>query len=406
MTERTLILGGGLIGLSSAVRLAHAGYAVTVIDDDADRQAASWGNAGHIAVEQVEPLASPAALRSAWRRRFAAGGALDLPARQVATWGPFAARYLGASTPARFAHGRAVLGELLADSLPAWLRLAETIGAPDLIRREGHLMVWEGADAAARRAAWEAAETGTATIGDATPADRATLAAIIAAPIAGTARFDGSAQIADLRRLADALEAAFSALGGRIVRTTARLSVERSHAGVAGFEADRVLVAAGARSAAPMRAAGHRVPLIAERGYHLRACADRWPADLPPIVFEDRSMIVTRYADCVQAASFVEFAAANAPPDPRKWERLEQHIAELGLPIGGPYVRWIGARPTLPDYLPAIGRSRSVPNLFYAFGHQHLGLTLAATTAERVAALMDGADGPAALAIERFGGSA
>jgi D-amino-acid dehydrogenase len=54
--------------------------------------------------------------------------------------------------------------------------------------------------------------------------------------------------------------------------------------------------------------------------------------------------------------------------DPRKWERLETHIAQLGLPVAGPFARWMGCRPTLPDYLPAIGRSARLDNLFYAFG--------------------------------------
>ena len=101
-------------------------------------------------------------------------------------------------------------------------------------------------------------------------------------------------------------------------------------------------------------------------------------------------MIVTRYRDTVQAASFVELGHPDAPADPRKWARLERHVADLGLPIAGPYQRWMGCRPTLPDYLPAIGRARGADNLFYAFGHQHLGLTLAAVTADLVTALIDG----------------
>ncbi len=118
-------------------------------------------------------------------------------------------------------------------------------------------------------------------------------------------------------------------------------------------------------------------------------------------------MIVTRYADRVQAASFVELGHPDAPPDPRKWQRLEAHVAALGLPIAGPFTRWMGARPTLPDYLPAIGRSRRAANLLYAFGHQHLGLTLAPVTAELVAALVDGRTPGVDMTpfdLERFGG--
>jgi len=118
-------------------------------------------------------------------------------------------------------------------------------------------------------------------------------------------------------------------------------------------------------------------------------------------------MIVTRYAGAVQAASFVELTRPDAPPDPRKWERLERHVAELGLAMRPPFTRWMGARPTLPDYLPAIGRSRRATNLLYAFGHQHLGLTLAPITAELVAALANETNPDIDLApfdLERFGG--
>jgi D-amino-acid dehydrogenase len=116
--------------------------------------------------------------------------------------------------------------------------------------------------------------------------------------------------------------------------------------------------------------------------------------DMPPVVFEDRSMIVTRFESGLRAASFVEFSSLSAPPDPRKWQRLRTHAAALGLPIEVDARPWIGARPTLPDYLPAIGRSDRAENLLYAFGHQHLGLTLGPLTGEIIAALATGAPPP------------
>lgn len=119
-------------------------------------------------------------------------------------------------------------------------------------------------------------------------------------------------------------------------------------------------------------------------------------------------MIITRFAGGLRAASFVEFAARAAPPDPTKWATLRSHVAELGLPFDLPGKPWMGARPTLPDYLPAIGRSARARNLLYAFGHQHLGLTLAAVTGELVAALATGKPSPIDLAPfdpARFGGT-
>lgn len=117
-------------------------------------------------------------------------------------------------------------------------------------------------------------------------------------------------------------------------------------------------------------------------------------------------MIVTRFASGVRAASFVEFGRADRPADPRKWARLRKHVAALGLSFRLPGREWMGARPTLPDYLPAIGRSRYAHNLLYAFGHQHLGLTLAAITGEAVGAIARGEPSPVDLGpfdIDRFG---
>lgn len=374
------VVGGGIIGLSSALALADRGHRVTLLDAASGREAASWGNAGHIATEQTAPLASPDTLRSLPRRLFLFGGALGLPPSQIGSWGPFAAELLAAATPARFAAGQAALKALLAQSLPAWRALADRLGG-DLLAEDGHIVAWESARTAAKgRAAWAAQDTGTARFADSPPPFGT----------AGAIRFTGTAQVRDLSALADALEDAARDRGVRIVRTNATLKVVGNRAYVPGHDADLVLVTAGIRSRPLLEPTGHRVPIIAERGYHLRASADRWPADLPPVVFEDRSIIVTRYADRVQVAGFVELVHPDAPPDPRKWRRLERHVAALGLPIAGPYTRWMGSRPTLPDYLPAIGRSERTPNLLYAFGHQHLGLTLAPITATLVAALVEG----------------
>lgn len=408
MQGKMIVIGGGVVGLASALALARAGYRVTVIDDDPAREAASWGNAGHIAIEQVAPLASWATIRSLPRRRFAAGGAVGLPPAAWRRWLPFGLRLLGAARSARFAVGKMALGGLLAEAMPAWQRLSQALREPDLLRIDGHLVAWSGADTAeAGWNAWMAADIGTAAFRDTSAAERACLPG---GPIADAIRFTNTAQIADLGALDRALRAALMASGGSFRAGRATLETIDGAARVrldgALLAEGPVLVAAGARSGALLTPIGHRVPIIAERGYHLRCRDHDWPADLPPIVYEDRSIIVTRYADCVQVASFVEFADADTPADPAKWERLEAHVAALGLPLRGPFTRWMGARPTLPDYLPAIGRSARTPNLLYAFGHQHLGLTLSAVTGEIVAALAADAATPVAMApfsLERFG---
>ena len=411
--EEILVAGGGIVGLCCALALQRGGAAVTLLDPGRPDAAASFGNAGHIATEQVAPLASAAMLRSAPRRLTLAGGPIALPPGAVRHWLPFALRLARAATPARHAAGTAVLGGLLAEALPAWRRLAADLARPDLLREDGHWVVWhDPARAAAGLAAWRAAAIGTARLREADAAERAALGRVMARAPAAALKFDGTGQVADPGAVLAALGAAFAAAGGRHVPGRLRgIAVEagRAVAFTAAGERlapGRLLVAAGVASGALLGGAGLRAPLIAERGYHVQAAEHGWPEDLQPVVFEERSAIATRFSGGLRLAGFVEFGRAGAPPDPRRWRALERHAAALGLPVRGPWTRWVGSRPTLPDYLPAIGRAESAANLFYAFGHQHLGLTLGPLTGERVADLMgpEGHDaGLAPLSLARFG---
>lgn len=406
-----VVIGNGVVGLASALALQRRGIVTTIVAPDEPWRGASWGNAGHIAIEQVEPLASPAMLRSFPQRLFMRGGAVALPFRAAGAWLPFALNFARASTPTRFARGKAALRALLAEAMPAWRRLLDDAGAIGLLRENGHVVVWESpATTAAGRARWKAADIGTARLEDIPIGELAELRRLVRVPIDGGLRFLGSGQIADTARLGEALYARFRARGGRerharAVHVSGKGEAEVRLDDGATLTADRALVAAGAASAPLLAPFGLHVPLIAERGYHIESAATEWPADMPPIVFEDRSMIVTRFAKSLRAASFVEFASAGHPPDPRKWARLQAHARALGLGFGAPVSQWMGARPTLPDYLPAIGRVRSEPAVAYAFGHQHLGLTLAAITAEAVAAIVHdeiAAVDPAPFDIARF----
>ncbi|WP_129643029.1 NAD(P)/FAD-dependent oxidoreductase [Peristeroidobacter agariperforans] len=402
--QRAVVLGGGVVGLSIATGLQRVGVEITVIDAAPAAGAASWGNAGHIAIEQVEPLASWPVLRSGPRRLFCRGGALGLPPSQIKRWLPFALRM--ASAARRVDRGREALRSLLANALPAWKSLSEQLGVPDLVRETGHFVVWESAaSAAAGLAAWRSADIGNARFHECDADEMRLLAGLMTQAPAGAIRFENTAQIADLPKLADALRTFITARNGRIVNAKVRAVAHRERSvsvtldDGSSVEADFAVIAAGVRSRELIEPYCNPVPIIAERGYHLQMTEHGWP-DLPPVVFEDRSMIVTRFDSGLRAASFVEFSDIDAPPDDRKWQRLRSHVAALGLPCDAPTRQWMGARPTLPDYLPAIGRLPHAPNILYGFGHQHLGLTLAAITGELIAQLATSS--PTAVSLKPF----
>jgi D-amino-acid dehydrogenase len=131
------IVGGGVVGLCAGLDLLEAGHGVVLVDDDPRAQAPSWGNAGHVATEQVEPLASLESLRSVPGRLFTRGGPLAFPPGAIARWMPFGMRLLAASAPARFRAGCAAMRPLMAQALPAWQARVEAIGEPGLCATTG-----------------------------------------------------------------------------------------------------------------------------------------------------------------------------------------------------------------------------------------------------------------------------
>ena len=412
--RRWAVVGGGLVGAATALRLQAAGFETVLIDRGDPRRGASFGNIGHIAAEQCEPMPSPATLKGAVGRLFAFGGPLDFRARDASLWGPWALRFLAASRPAAVAHGAEVLAHLLDDPVGAWVRLAALAEAPkDLIRATGHTVVWSTPEAARRGlAGWNAARIGAARFRVLETEELAAYDAVLSRRPAGGIRFSGTGQVSEPQAVRDAPLAAFAARGGQTIHADATAIRPVAHSAEVALSngttvtADRVVVAAGAWSERLMTPLSVRAPLIGERGYSVQSAQHDWPDDLPLTVFEDRALAVARFNGGLRASSHVEFGAPSARPDPRKWRSIEAHLRDLGVAFSAQPDRWCGPRPTLPDYLPAIGRLQAHPQVHYAFGHQHLGLTTAARTAEIVEQMALGRPAPDwidALRLERFG---
>jgi D-amino-acid dehydrogenase len=153
---------------------------------------------------------------------------------------------------------------------------------------------------------------------------------------------------------------------------------------------DAVVVAAGAWSAELARQLGHRVPLDTERGYHVMLPD---PGVMPrlPIYSGDHSFAVTPLAHGLRFAGTVELGGLDAPPNYARADVLLERGRRMfpGLRDSG-MTQWMGFRPSMPDSVPVIAASPRHRNAFFAFGHGHLGLTLAAVTGRLVADLVAG----------------
>ena len=404
------VIGAGIIGCAIAQTLAARGKRVLLLDRAGPAIAgASFGNVGHIATEQVETLPSKRLLLEFWRELFVFGGALDIPLRRVISLSPWLTRFARAAF--RQESNTRHLAPLVRDGADSLEQLLITVGRSDLIRRNGHYAVWlgEGASERATREATNAARLDVRTI----PAPVELLRTIAAAARSASAAslwFPDSAHVLDPAEVARALASDARKHGAIVERAEVRQLQAVGNTidittDTGRFSVPTVVVCAGVWSPPLLAPFRLRAPLEAERGYHVELLEHPPLADAP-LVYADHKVAVTPMAGRLRASSYLEFAGLDAPPDRRKPARLRARLRTLGYRCESDGPSWMGARPTLPDYLPGIGRLRGTPNLFYAVGHQHLGLTLAAPTAELIADLVTGRKPRfdiSALDLRRFG---
>jgi D-amino-acid dehydrogenase len=406
--DSVAVIGAGVIGASIAFALSRTGRRVVLVDRAPPGEGgASFGNAGHIATELVEPLPSPRLLFTFWQQRVAAGGVLDIPARRWLQLFPWSLRFAAAAfrRPANTRH----LAPFVRPAVPALVGLLKDAGRADLIRQHGHYEMWLGGRV--HELAREHARTMEKLEVPTQPAPRElveTVRAAARADIATGLWFPKCAHVLDPLEVVRAFAAAASRHGATFLQR----SVTALRARGTGFEiatdadpvlAGTVVVCLGAWSAPLLTPFGFRVPLEAARGYHVQMPAATPLVDAP-ILYCNENILVTPMTGRVRATSFMEFAGADAPADPRKPAWLRDKVTALGYACDPSPPSWVGPRPVLPDYLPAIGRAAHLPNLFYAFGHQHIGLTLSGVTAQAMADLVVGRPRPdlAAFDLRRF----
>ena len=403
------VVGAGVIGAAAAFALAREGRRVLLLDRaEPGTAGASFGNAGHIAAEMVQPLPSPGLLFGFYRELFRFGGALDLPPRQALRMAPWIGKF--ASAAFHRTENTRQLAPLVRPSGEVWERWVQAIGRPELLRRRGHYEIALGPKSAAHmlRYAQEMARIEVAarpmTAEQLLPAQRGANATAAAG-----LWFTDSAYIVDPLEAVRALAAAALKCGAMFRQldvTGLRPRGDKIEilSEASALVVDSALVCGGVRSAPLLAPFGLRAPLQAVRGYHVEMPGQSSFFDAP-VAYVDARIVVTPMSGRLRATSYMEFADPDAPADARKPARLRRQLRALGYACEPEGPSWLGARPVLPDYLPGIGRAPGAAKLFYAVGHQHIGLTLAPFTAELIADLVAGRQPPipvAAFDLRRF----
>jgi D-amino-acid dehydrogenase len=394
LTTDIAVIGAGVIGLAVAERLLADGREVVLVDPGEPGMGASYGNAGTIADYAVSPVGTPAVLWNLPSLLTSRTSPLAIRHRALPTLAPWLMRFAVQSLPAAAARNAAAIAALLAGAGPYWEDLALRVAGAGILQRRGCLYLYETeaefaaaeADMAARRALGVSVDL----IG---PEALAALEPGLPAVKGGGAVFTGARFLSDPGRMMRLLAAAVTAKAGLIAARAERLERRPDGVLIEGpglhLHARRVVIAAGAHSRALAAQAGDRIPLDTERGYHVE-----W--DMPdarltrPVAAAARGFYFCPMEGRLRVAGTVELGGLSLPPSPHRIARLVEGARAFFPDLGQPDREWMGFRPSLPDSLPVIGPSRGGTEVIHAFGHGHLGVTLAPVTAEIVADLIAG----------------
>ena len=407
------VIGGGMVGLSTAVEALSRGLSVVLIDAGGPRDKASHGNAGVIGRGSLLTVASPGVRRQFWRYALNRHPGLRIDYTALAHLAPWLRRFLARCDEARWREGAASLDPLVARALDRHAALAARVGASTLIRQAGFLKVYR------TQAAYHAASLEREIVGAhgvrQVELDAAGLHELEPAlkPRFVRATFHpDSATIVDPAALLDAYRAFIVARGGVIVPARVETIVVAPDGVVLRWpggeaRARQGVIAAGAASRDLAAGLGCRLPLIAERGYHREFTRLPGLALGRAVADVEGNYVLAPRGGCIRLLSGIELARAEAPPSPRQITALEPE-ARASLDFGAPLEDrpWLGARPSLPDGLPAIGRAPGHARIIFAFGHGHIGMSTGPATAEAVADLLTDrapAFGLAAFSPARFG---
>ena len=410
--DDVLIIGGGAIGLATALALLDAGRGVRILEAGAVGGGASHGNCGTITPSHAPPLAAPGVVAQALRWMFTPDAPLYLKPRVDPALWHWLLRFAARCNPRDWRQSTQARAALLND---ARARLADWVSRYDLqceFEEEGLDYVFRDP----RKFQQYVDESvvlktfGIATqVFGGTDYEREEPAMLPG--MAGAIRFPGDARLRPDRYVAE-LARVVRERGGVIEEQCRVDRLEPTSDGVrlATSQGERkggeAVIALGAWTPAFARRLGIRAPIQPGKGYSITYSR---PARVPrhPMVLKDRSVCVTVWDSGFRLGSTMEFSGHDDTLNATRLAALERGAREfLREPVGAEvHERWCGWRPMTWDDLPLLGRAPGQRKVWIAAGHGMLGISMSTATGQLMADLMTGrppAFDPSPYRPERF----
>ncbi len=391
--KRSGVIGAGIVGLATALSLQESGRQVVLIDRLLPGEGTSSGNAGIISTGAVHPESMPGMWKEIPAMTLNWMAPVRLRPSYLFEFLPWLVRFLRNGNVQTAEQASIAISALSASALEHFQPLLSKAGAQQLIRQHGTLYVYETKAEFAKakeECAYRDRRGVVYQLLDGVALHK--LEPSLSVNLAGAILTPNSAHTISPLALSQKFFELFSQQGGEYIQeqvsgftcdgsTVAAIQAEQE------IDVDEVFVTAGAYSGVLAKQLGSKVPLDTERGYHLML--PRPGMDLHHnLIFPVRGFAATSMQDGLRLAGTVEFAGLDAAPDYSRAEHLAKCAANVlpGLQTKEG-VCWMGFRPSVPDSIPVISASPHYQNVFFGFGHGHLGLTQSAITGAILAAL-------------------
>ncbi len=388
------VIGAGIQGVCISLSLIKKGFDVTLFDRvEPGDQTASYGNAGHFSPYASVPVNRPDVLVDVPAMLMSSTGPLALKWNYVPKMIPWFIKFIKNCSKKNMMHTAKYMHQILDLALPAYDELFENIDVSGLVENKGIIYFWTNKDLKSRELEFNIRKELGVKQQLLTPHEIHDLEPNIRKIYHGGVLYSYARHARNPKKILLKLFESFIKQGGKFEKQSVKeinfLSKDKPSIKTESnsFIFDKAVIACGAFSKKFTDKVNEKIPLDTERGYHVHFKGYDHLLSRP-VIFLNRGFGITPMEQGLRVVGTVEFGGLNNPPTKKRIMNLVNNAKYLFPELKEHEDEWLGFRPTLPDFLPVMGPSKNHKNLFYSFGHHHLGWTLGAISGKIISGMI------------------
>ncbi len=386
------IIGAGIQGVCNALFLQRKGYQVTLFDRDEPGSSASYGNAGHFSPYASVPLNRPDVLTDIPAMLLSSTGPLSLKWNYVYKMIPWFVKFLTNCSKKNMMHTAKNMHQILDVAIPAFDELFDEIDLNGLVEKKGIMYIWNNKDLKSRELEINLRNELGVEQQILKPKEIHDLEPHIKPFYHGGVFYSYARHARNPKKILLKLFDLFLKKKGKFIKSNVEELLFDNEKPIIkaeskNFNFDKVVIACGAFSKKLTDKLDEKIPLDTERGYHVhfKNCNHLLSR---PVIFSNRGFGITPMEQGLRVVGTVEFGGLKNSISKSRIKNLIDNAKYMLGELPEHEDEWLGFRPSLPDFLPVIGPSKNYKNVFYSFGHHHLGWTLGAISGKIISKMI------------------